>query len=167
VVTIDILLTFIIFINKKKRDMDLFNEFFGNNRRKRGDDDFFHLINEMMRKYQERLDSDMRLGSFPNMDIKLEKGDGWVRSSGTSEDGSLKWTTFVRENTNTTSQKDIDEFIYSMFSQPHKNNGVPSLSVEQKISMYKQDLDVAIQKEDYEQAAKLRDIIKALEFKKD
>jgi len=87
------------------------------------------------------------LNSIMIGDVRTESGSDengeWTKHSFTSEDGGLSITSFVRTNFN---NKEIEP---------------------NKLSILKNKLETAVEKQDFEEAVKLRDEIKKLEKNKD
>lgn len=152
--------------------MGLFDELFDSN--KRNDEEFSHFLNEMMRRYESMMNSSMR-NDFPFKgleDFREERGRNWVKQSGSSSDGSLRWSSFTRNvDGEKLSEREINEMLNGMFNPNHRSYQEedygfrPRISKEQKLIMLRGDLEDAIEEEEFEKAAKLRDLINELENK--
>lgn len=83
-------------------------------------------------------------------ETKTEKGEDskgeWVKQTFTSKDGSVKMTTYVRSSS----------------SLPTKKSNKTSV----KIGDLKTELEKCVEKQDFEKAAELRDLIKSIEDNK-
>lgn len=114
-------------------------DLFGNNRRK-GLSNIFRELNDLYsRNGMFNFDE---LGMFG--DAKTQKGSDkfgdWKETTFTSEDGTMSFTSYVRTYGDTISQKDTND-----------------------IRTLKEEMEVAIEEQDFESAAKIRDKIKHLE----
>jgi excinuclease UvrABC helicase subunit UvrB len=147
--------------------MSLFDELFNGGRR--NDEDFSRFLNEMMRRYEGLMDDSMRRNDFP-FDFNRQRGNDWIRQSGESQDGSMSWNSFTRHsNGEKLSESELNEMLNSMFNPNGRiyNQGQyqPTISDEQKLIMLKEDLEDSIEEEEFEKAAKIRDLIIELENK--
>jgi len=147
--------------------MSLFDELFNGGRR--NDEDFSKFLNEMMRRYEGMINNSMRRNDFP-FDIKEERGDNWLKQSAESEDGSMKWSSFTRTNDGERlNESELNEMLSGLFSangRTYNSNHYRPISKTQKLLMLEEDLQDAIEEEEFEKAAKLRDLISELKLDK-
>jgi excinuclease UvrABC helicase subunit UvrB len=147
--------------------MSLFDELFNGGRR--NDEDFSRFLNEMMRRYEGLMNDSIRRNDFP-FDFNRQRGSDWIKQSGESQDGSMSWNSFTRTNNGERlSESELNEMLSGMFNPNgrvyNKGQYQPTISDEQKLIMLKRDLEDSIEEEEFEKAAKLRDLIIELENK--
>lgn len=110
-------------------------------------DDLFNEFNKMFNGFPRHADIGIR--GNKNIEKGKDSEGDWTKETFTSEDGSIVFTNFIRRTSYGGSN------LSDLFKEPkEKYTGAEGL---------KKELKVAIQKEDYELAIKLRDMIKERE----
>jgi hypothetical protein len=109
----------------------------------------FEIINEIMKKFEDNFsridnifndDTNMYIQNDENGQYTTEKGDGYIKEEYESEDGSVKYTSY-------------------RYLHPSQMTNL-GVSDNDKLSYLQYKLQAALDSENYEDAAKLRDEIK-------
>lgn len=104
--------------------------------------EFDSLFNEMNSMFN---DSPLYVKGKSNVENGKDENGQWTKESFISDDGSYSITTIVRTNA----------------------DGVKPKSTNTKLDQLKKELNVAVEEQEFETAAKLRDQIKSLEVNKE
>jgi hypothetical protein len=111
----------------------------------------FEIINEILKnfnqnqsKYDDMFTDDIKyfIENDENGQYTTEKGDGFIKEEYISEDGNVKYTSY----------RYLDSF-----------SDIPKMSdTNDKLAYLQYKLDLALEQENYEEAAKLRDEIRSI-----
>jgi excinuclease UvrABC helicase subunit UvrB len=124
--------------------MDMF-EFFGKNNRKSLFDDFDKEFNEMIESFKKDFSTDLGI-----KEENVEEG----------KTGNMNWT-------KTTYSSPFGKITYIVSTTGEKTNSTPKTKELNEVSSLKKELELCVEKQDFERAVELRDKIKRIEEQKE